>query len=158
MPWRAPLVWHKGEQGHAPWGRAGFVRTYEILLFAVKGQRELFVSGGPDVVTRRSTATTTKRHAAEKPVEIIKYFLEKAALEGETVLDPCCGTGVIFEACSALKLKATGIELSKTYHDSALARIGELHDGQDTEDPSSSLDDLEVDEFGTSEVEGLEDL
>ena len=147
MPWRTPVVWHKGVQGHAPWGRAGFVRTYEILLFAVKGQRELFLSGGPDVITSRATATTVKRHAAEKPVEIIKTILEKAALEGERILDPCCGSGVIFEAASQLKLAVTGIELSSDYYNTSLARIGELQNGQNPEDENPPLeeDDLDID-------------
>ena len=134
VPWRTPLIWHKGDQGHAPWGRAGFVRTHELLLFAVKGQRELFTSGGPDVVLRKSTATTTKIHAAEKPVSIVQYFLSKAALEGEHVLDPCCGSGVIFEAANNLRLQATGIELNPDYQNTALARIGDLTNGKSTID------------------------
>lgn len=146
VPWRTPLVWHKGDQGHAPWGRAGFVRTYELLLFAVKGQRELFLSGGPDVILRKSTPTTRKVHAAEKPVEIITAILEKAALEGESVLDPCCGSGGIFEAANKLRLKATGIEISPDYQNMALARIGDIQNGQDTsqedESPVDEVDDL----------------
>jgi len=142
--WRAPLVWHKGIQGHAPWGRAGFIRTYEFLLFAVKGQRELFISGGPDVVTIRSTATTKKTHAAEKPFEILEYFLSRAALQGDHVLDPCCGSGAIFKAAKNLKLKATGIEISEDYHKLAMSNLGDIRNGAESsvedKDPLDELD------------------
>lgn len=159
-PWRAPLIWHKGDQGHAPWGRAGFIRTYEMLLFVVKGQRELFVSGGPDVVLRKPVANATRQHAAEKPAAIIQYFLEKAALQGDKVLDPCCGTGAIFEAGNNLHLQVTGIEISPEYHTAAAARIGDLVNGKDNDQDlgEAKADDLEADEYGTADVEGLENL
>lgn len=147
-PWRTPLVWHKGEQGHAPWGRAGFIRTYELLLFASKGQRELYIPGGSDVLVRRTAAATKRVHAAEKPVDVLEHFLSKAALEGEKVLDPCCGSGPIFEAGNNLRLDVTGIEITEDYYNMSMSRIGDIQSGKierkapaGAESESESFDD-----------------
>ena len=145
VTWRTPLVWWKGMQGHAPWGRAGFVRSYETLLFAVKGQRELYLSGGPDVCNIAGK-TRGKSHAAEKPLEVINFFLSRAALQGDAVLDPCCGSGPIFEVGAGLKLKVTGIELSPDYYNTALARIGDIRQGGSSLGSVDDDDEADIDE------------
>lgn len=147
VAWRTPIIWWKGAQGHAPWGRAGFVRTYEVLLFAVKGQRELHRAGGPDVLQVVANARG-KTHAAEKPTEILRRLLECAAIQGDHILDPCCGSGPIFEVARRLQLKATGIELSPDYHNVALARLGDIQAGKTAEPDEEDEDD---------DILGLED-
>lgn len=147
VPWRTPIIWYKGESGYAPWGRAGFVRTYEILLYAVKGQRELFSPGGPDVSIRRTASASKRVHAAEKPIDVLEYYLSRAALEGDSVLDPCCGSGPIFEAGHNLKLKVTGIEVSQQYQELALARIGDVLNGKGKDqDGEGEPEELELDD------------
>jgi hypothetical protein len=128
MAWsvkRTPLMWRKGETGHAPWGREGFARTYEIALYAVKGQKGLYVNGGPDSFSIDRVRKSERAHAAEKPAELFRYLLSKACLPGDVVLDPCCGSGPIFDAASELNLQAIGIEKSKDYHQRALIRMSE---------------------------------
>lgn len=120
--WRTPLIYDKGEIGHAPWGKAGFVRTSEYILFAVKGQRELYKPGGSDVISSQHHPRG-KLHAAEKPVALLTHLLQRAALQGDVILDPCAGSGGIFEACTNLKLRAIGIEKSKEYYNTALVRM-----------------------------------
>lgn len=122
-PWRAPLIFHKGNVGHAPWGRLGFTRTYETILFAVKGQRELASPGGPDVFT--FPPNRSRVHAAEKPRALVAHLLSRALLPGQTVLDPCAGSGVIFSAASSLSVVATGIEKDRDYYNRALIRMNE---------------------------------
>lgn len=142
--WRTPLIYHKGETGHAPWGRAGFVRTYETLLFAVKGARELYSPGGADVKAfhsvRAERQEKKKFHAAEKPVWILSTFLRVLGLETHSVLDPCCGSGPIFPAAHQLHMTVTGIELDEHYYNVAASRISALSSpGDDTDD-----DDLDA--------------
>lgn len=157
--WRTPLIMFKGQQGHAPWGRAGFIRSYEILLYAVKGQRELYSPGGPDVLdypsihrNRLGTEYTNRHgriHAAEKPVLALTHYLSRILLEGQTVLDPCCGSGSIFPAAENVKAIATGIELSEHYYNVAASRLstmdGGLPDETDIEEDTSG-DEGEEDE------------
>lgn len=121
-PWETPVIWRKGEEGFAPWGRLGFTRTYEIFAFFSKGERGL-KGGGPDVKDFKRPARTERVHAAEKPVPLLSYLLSIAGDPGDRVLDPCCGSGPIFEAATANKMTAVGIEKSPDYHALALARL-----------------------------------
>lgn len=121
--WRTPIIWHKGPEGFAPWGINGFARTYECLLFAVKGENSLVLNGGPDVkLIKRNTKEIT-RHGAEKPPEVFRWLLELSVRRGDSVLDPCCGAGAIFPASAGLGLSITGIELNPQYHTEASARL-----------------------------------
>lgn len=127
--WRTPIIWHKqGQQSaFAPWGSGGFVRSYEMLLFATKGQKILAIPGGPDVLSFARVSVATKVHAAEKPVELLTHLLQRACIPGDKLLDPCCGSGSIFAAADAMKVSVTGIEIDEVYHEQAAARlVGEV--------------------------------
>lgn len=105
---RTPLIWAKGPSGHAPIGTQGFRRQYELILFASKGNKALsrLHSDIFDV-----PALKDKVHAAQKPIALYKRFMELCCIPGDTVLDPCCGSGTVFRAANELNLTATGIEL-----------------------------------------------
>jgi len=130
--WRSPVIWHKGEDGHAPWGRGGFIRTYEIFGLFVKGAKEL-KAGGPDVKRFARPARSERAHAAEKPIELLQHLLSIAGNAGDTILDPCCGSGPVLAAASRLRMRATGIEIDPEYHAQALARLANPTVEQDTE-------------------------
>ncbi len=124
--WRTPLIWHKGaEGGNAPWGRGGFIRTYEVLLFATKGGQELRNPGGSDVFTFSRIARGAKRHAAEKPVELLSHLVALACLPGASLLDPCAGSGSIIPAANKHRVAVTAIEKDEAYYTEAEARSKE---------------------------------
>jgi DNA modification methylase len=127
--WRKPIIWQKDKAtGHAPWGRNGFTYTYECLLFFVKGQKALVDNGGPDVRYFERTARAEKLHAAEKPIELLSWLLQISSRPGDAILDPCCGSGSIFDAAATRQLSVTGIELDDTYHAMACSRLLKLGD------------------------------
>lgn len=128
--WRKPIIWHKGKEGHAPWGRNGFAYTYECLLFFIKGQKALVKNPGSDVVYFERTSRFEKLHAAEKPVELLQWLLEISSRPGDRVLDPCCGSGPLFLAAKGLKLSVTGIEVDDTYHAMACGRLLKLDESE----------------------------
>lgn len=121
--WRTPLIWRKGIDGHSPWGRAGFVRTYETILFAVKGQRELLYPGGPDILDAKRPGRAERVHSAEKPVELLRTLIHLSCLPGASVLDPCAGSGPILEAGSHEKVKVTAIEKAEDAYNACLGRL-----------------------------------
>jgi site-specific DNA-methyltransferase (adenine-specific) len=123
--WRTPLIWKKegAQSGFAPWGSGGFIRSYEMILMASKGQKTLTIPGGPDVFSFPRVHHTERQHAAEKPVELYSWLLQRSCIPGDTVLDPCCGSGPIFTAAENCKVAATGIEIDAAYHAQAAARI-----------------------------------
>ena len=121
-PWRTPVIWRKGIEGQAPWGVLGFTRTYEVFLYLSKGQKGT-TSSSPDVKDYRRPARSSRVHAAEKPVELLGHLLSLAGDPGDVVLDPCCGSGPVIEACTQAKMKCIAIEIDKDYHALAISRL-----------------------------------
>ena len=117
--WPTPLIWHKQggmlpDPDHAP------RRTYEAILYAIKGEKKVqFVAG--DVIS--IPAPSQPRRAAEKPSALYYELLRRSVLPGDSVLDPFAGTGPIFEAATRLRCRATGIELDPTAIGIALERM-----------------------------------
>lgn len=120
---RTPLIWHKPSAFRAPWPEKGPQRKYEVLLYAVKGNRpctRLY----PDLITYNSDSNLG--HAAQKPVSLFIDLLRRSISAGDSVLDPFCGTGTIFPAAHNLKCKATGIELDPASYAIAIKRLNQL--------------------------------
>jgi site-specific DNA-methyltransferase (adenine-specific) len=117
---RTPLIWHRPNGRRTPWLNKGPQRTYELILFAVKGDRQVNCIRG-DVLTYPSDENIG--HNAQKPVDLFKDLLERSALPGDRILDPFCGTGPIFPASTALKCLATGLELSPESFGIAASRL-----------------------------------
>lgn len=121
--WRTPLTWFKGgATGHDPLPQRGFRRTTEWLLYCIKGDKphQKFMGDMLSVPT-----VANPLHPAAKPVELFRQLIDRSCLPGAQVLDPCCGTGTIFPAASACKVRATGIELSPEFAKIALNRMYE---------------------------------
>lgn len=136
--YRTPLIWYKASGGRTPWGRAGFRRSYEILLFAVKGQAELFEPGGDDVITFKQSHHTERDHAANKPHDLLRYLIRLSTLKGATILDPTCGSGTIIPAADAEGVKTICIEQDEQSYQKALARLTKE---DDTNDKTQRLDE-----------------
>lgn len=150
--WRTPVVWHKGLEGPAPWGKNGFQRTYELLLFAVKGQRPLEIGPVPDVHLVKRVNRQDRKHAAEKPPELFRWLLQLSCRPGAHVLDPCAGSGPIVPASAGLGLDLTLVEKSEEYHAALCLRaqeeIEDLTELDTQVDRPFTLGDLDDDIFG----------
>ena len=135
--WRTPLIWKKGDEGFAPWGREGFARTYEIAIFLSKGQKGL-KGGGPDIKEFKRPSRADRAHAAEKPIALLEHLLSISTDPGDIVLDPTCGSGPIFPAATRAGVRAIGIELDEDYHAKAAARLANPEAEQEDEALASS--------------------
>ncbi len=125
QPWRVPIIWHKGTTGHAVWGPKGLRRSYECILVARKGSKP-FNYLGTDLIDIPNLKD--REHAAQKPVALYEELLRRSCIAGDRVLDPCCGSGTIFEAATNLRLRATGIEPNANYANLARSRMEETND------------------------------
>lgn len=120
---RTPIIWHKPNAVRAPWPTTGPWRRYELILYAVKGEKAV-VRLFSDVVSYPSDSNLG--HHAQKPIAIYQDLLHRSCRPGDAVLDPFCGSGTIFPACHELKLRATGVEMSPGAYGLAAKRLGEL--------------------------------
>jgi hypothetical protein len=107
--WRTPFIMYRTTSVRAPWREEGPWKSYETILYAIKGSRACNL-WRTDVITCRGDENLG--HGAQKPVSVYLDLLERSAKPGEEVIDLCAGTGTIFPAAHQLKLIATGVELS----------------------------------------------
>jgi DNA modification methylase len=111
--WGRPVIWHKSNEGIRPWSERGYAYCYEAILFATKGRKGT-IRTGPDVIAD-IYKVRDREHGAAKPVPLYRYLIESTCLPGSHVLDPCAGSGTIFEAATLSNMIATGIEDDDNY-------------------------------------------
>lgn len=120
---RTPVIWLKSHsEGMAPWQGKGPRRTYELLLYATKGQRGLITSP-TDVLDYSRVSRSERTHGAEKPVELLTQIIECSTLPGDFVLDPCCGSGSTLVAARNTKRTGLGIEADETFYNTAMSNV-----------------------------------
>lgn len=120
---RTPIIWFNPGGMRAPWPEMGPQRKYQLIAYAVKGNKPVTRLYG-DVIT--ATNDENLGHPAQKPLGVLVDLLKRSVAPGDTVLDPFCGSGSVFVAAHELKLRATGIELDDSAHGLAARRIGSL--------------------------------
>jgi DNA modification methylase len=64
-------------------------------------------------------------HPTEKPVELMRLFVEQSSNENDIVFDPFMGIGTTGFACQKSNRKFIGIEIEQKYFDIACKRIEE---------------------------------
>lgn len=120
--WPKPIIWAKGNLGMLPKPEHGPRFSYELVLYANKGQKKT-QRIGQDVLF--FPAKKLKEHAAEKPVELYMELLSRSVLPGDHVLDCFFGSGVIFPAANAMQVRATGFELNPEAFGVGVQRLNE---------------------------------
>jgi len=64
-----------------------------------------------------------KIHPTQKPVALLKQLIEIFTDEGDTVIDPCAGSGTTLRACMELKRNSYGFEVSKDFYNRSIAEM-----------------------------------
>ena len=111
--------WHPASVTHGSWG---FTTFTPILYYGAdpRGGRGQSASGLQ--VTERADVDG---HPCPKPLGAWKWLLNKASLEGETILDPFMGSGTTLRAAKDLGRYAIGIEIEKKYCEIAAKRMAQ---------------------------------
>ncbi|MGN0595028.1 MAG: DNA-methyltransferase [Hominimerdicola sp.] len=68
---------------------------------------------------RRDGKDIPKIHPSQKPVAVLKKLIEIFTDEGDTVIDPCCGSGSTLRACKELNRSCYGFEISRDFYKKA---------------------------------------
>lgn len=76
-----------------------------------------------------------KIHPTQKPVNVLKKLIEIFTDPGETVIDPCCGSGSTLRAASELGRNAFGFEIDRNFYREAKGKMlcDIFAEGQETE-------------------------
>lgn len=119
------ITWHKTNPIPAC-GNKYLTDTEYILFFREKGVR---VYGTYE--TKKTWYTTPLNqgdkkkynHPTIKPVDILQNLIINSSKEGEVVFDPFMGSGSTGVACKKTNRAFVGIEIDKTYYNTAIERI-----------------------------------
>lgn len=65
-------------------------------------------------------------HPTQKPLELMSYLVKTYSNEGDTILDPCAGSGTTLVAAHQEKRRATGIEMEEKYCEIAAKRLSSM--------------------------------
>jgi len=139
------IAWFKPNGAPALAGR-NFTASHETILWASKGKKAKHVfnysisknwdvendklySKGKQMRSVWSIPSTPKReklegnHPTQKPLELLKRLVSMCTNEGDTVLDPFCGSGTTGVACVLLNRNFIGIDLDQSYLDLSAKRM-----------------------------------
>ena len=126
------LIWDKGQVGlgnlELPWGP-----QHESILFGMyvpskqnredgRGALSARLRAGSVLRVDRPNAKGVKRHPTEKPIELMRRLIESSSSIDDAVLDMFAGSGSTLVAAILCGRKAIGVEITREYYETALAR------------------------------------
>jgi site-specific DNA-methyltransferase (adenine-specific) len=129
------LIWDKviptmGDLDH-PWAKQHepiqfAMRADGMVNMARRGGKLARVRSGSVLRYQRPNGSGAKHHVSEKPVPLLRELIEMSSRHGETVLDPCAGSGSTLVAALIEGRQAVGIELETQWADVAAERLSKL--------------------------------
>ena len=105
-----PWIWNKVISTPSINGAAAGDQTYEYLCHLRKGTVTMPERLGPNLVSYQRPTST--KYPTERPLDVVKHFIELCTLEGELILDPCCGSGSHLVAALQSNRRAIGCDLN----------------------------------------------
>jgi DNA modification methylase len=122
-----PVIWQKlnslSRRGVRPWE---YERDFEFIVVAVKGSPAL--TSGTLFSGIKKFAIVHNMHAIhpnEKPVELIEDILNDCSYEGNIIVDPFGGSGVLGDACKKKSRKYIICERDKKFYEGICKRLGQ---------------------------------
>ena len=115
------LVWDKGTCNPNRW----YMKNCEFTCYFYKGNARTINNPGSKQVHMFKNVVGNKLHPTEKPVELIKFYIENSSKEGDLVLDPFMGSGATAVACKECGRNYIGFEIDPKYYEVCQARLSE---------------------------------
>jgi site-specific DNA-methyltransferase (adenine-specific) len=118
------LIWNKNNHGSGDL-KGSYAPKYECVLFGHKGRALLKDKRVPDVIDCAKIDSSKLTHPTEKPIELLKIFIQNNSEVGDVVLDGFAGTGSTLLASIELGRKYIGFELDSNYSNIAKTRLNQ---------------------------------
>lgn len=115
----ALLVWEKQNVTPSRW----YMKNGEFTLFLRKGAARAINNPGSKAVHRAHNPVGNKLHPTEKPVDLMRLYIENSSLPGQIVLDPFAGAGSTLVAARDTMRRGIGIEIDQEYAMVACRRL-----------------------------------
>ena len=113
-------AWHKSNPSPMN-GQHMWLSSMENCIFAKRRKTKFNAKTSSSVW--KFPVGRSKIHPTEKPLNLFTYLVESSTDEGDTVLDPCIGSGTTAIAAINTNRNFIGFELDETYHTVANERI-----------------------------------
>ena len=113
------LVWRKNNKTPNQY----YMQQLEFVLLLRKGRARRINNMGTSNCLDIPNIIGKKQHPTEKPVNLMRVFVENSSNENEVVLDPFMGVGGTGVACVETNRKFIGIEIDENYFNIANQRI-----------------------------------
>jgi site-specific DNA-methyltransferase (adenine-specific) len=92
------------------------MKNCEYVLLLRKGKAKWINNiGGSKTVHQFNNIIGNKRHPAEKPQDLIEFYISNSSNEGDIVLDPFMGCGTTARAAKHLNRNFIGYEIDEKY-------------------------------------------
>lgn len=119
MRYQNLIVWNKGVAGLG----SGFRTQHEMIMHFAVGTPNYHSFAQGNVVTSPRMNHHDREHQTQKPTELMEIILSVISKEGALILDPFMGSGTTGVACLNTGRHFVGIEIERTYFDTACERI-----------------------------------
>jgi site-specific DNA-methyltransferase (adenine-specific) len=114
------LVWKKNNCTPSQY----YMKNCEYIIFCRKGKAKYINNiGGSKTVHDFNNIIGNKVHPTEKPVELMKFYIENSSNQNDIVLDPFMGSGSTGAACLDLDRNFIGFEIDDSYYQIASDRL-----------------------------------
>jgi site-specific DNA-methyltransferase (adenine-specific) len=113
------LVWQKNNATPNRW----YMKNVEYVIFARKGLARAINSKGSKTCHQFDNIIGNKTHPTEKPVALMRHYVENSSKAGDVVLDPFMGTGAVGVACKELERNFIGFEVDESFYKIATERL-----------------------------------
>jgi len=114
------LTWDKVRATRNRW----YMKNLEFTLYLWKGAAS--IRGINDCGSKQSFQLNAPResgHKTEKPVALMRHYIENSSQPGDLVIDPFVGSGTTALACVESGRRCIAIEKDPVYFDMACARV-----------------------------------
>jgi len=116
------LVWEKNNCTPSQY----YMKNCEYILFLRKGNAKWINDiGGSKTVHKFNNIIGNKIHPTEKPVDLLKFYINNSSNDGDIVLDPFMGSGSTAVAALETNRNFVGYEIDPMYHEIAINRLNE---------------------------------
>lgn len=113
------LVWKKNNVTPNRW----YMKNVEYVIFARKG-RAVTINNPGSKTCHEFDSVKLRDHPTEKPVDLMRLYIENSSKPGDLVLDPFMGSGTTGVAAAQCGRRFLGVEIDPVYYAAACRRMG----------------------------------